>query len=231
MSVLAIQPCCWLCVSLTCLPLGPGQQAANAIRGQKAGWLACHVAHSFMLPSILQSIHRARLPCSRGHRAARQTPYLHFIAELLRTLPGRPLVLLEVRAVSVSLTRRAVTADAVASAAAGILARHGWQSAAFVGHSYGTFVLSRLAQTRAALVQSMTLIDPVSMLTIYPQLLHNFVYRTFHPADGLIDSLRYAFSRDLVIAAVRVHSRTPWCCGVWAGSVQAAVTEECMHSA
>ncbi|KAK9841742.1 hypothetical protein WJX81_000194 [Elliptochloris bilobata] len=79
------------------------------------------------------------------------TPYLHFIAELLRAFPGRPVVLLE---------------------------------------------------TRAALVQSMVLVDPVCMLTIYPQLLHNFVYRTFHPCDGVIDSLRYAFSRDLVIAAV-----------------------------
>ena len=137
-------------------------------------------------------------------RAARaQTPYMHFIAEMLRALPGRPVVLLEVRAVSVSLTRRPVAADAVAAAAAGVLARHGWARAAFVGHSYGTFVCSRLAQTRPALVQSLVLIDPVAMLTIYPQLLHNFVYRAFHPADGLIDSLRYAFSRDLVISAVR----------------------------
>ncbi len=115
-------------------------------------------------------------------RAARaQTPYMHFIAEMLRALPGRPVVLLEVRAVSVSLTRRPVAADAVAAAAAGVLARHGWPRAAFVGHSYGTFVCSRLAQTRPALVQSLVLIDPVAMLTIYPQLLHNFVYRAFHP--------------------------------------------------
>ena len=135
------------------------------------------------------------------------------------------MVLLEVRAVSVSLTRRAVTADAVATAVEGILARHGWQAAAFVGHSYGTFVLSRLAQTRAALVQSMTLIDPVSMLTIYPQLLHNFVYRTFHPSNGLIDSLRYAFSRDLVIAAVRWLWRCLCPRGLWACSVHAAATQ------
>ena len=204
--------------------LGACGQTANAIHLQSwalsLGWYTFDESY---LPPV-QSARRARLPCSCGHRMARQTPYLHFIAELLRTLPGRPLVLLEVRAVSVSLTRRAVTADAVASAAAGILERHGWQSAAFVGHSYGTFVLSRLALTRAALVQSMTLIDPVSMLTIYPQLLHNFVYRTFHPAHGLIDSLRYSFSRDLVIAAVSVHSKRPCCCGVWACSVRAALT-------
>ena len=112
------------------------------------------------------SVFQPRPRCLCG---AAQTPYLHFIAELLRALPGRAVVLMEVRGVSVSLTRRAVSADDIVSAAAGILARHGWASAAWVGHSYGTFVLSRLVQTRRELVQSLVLIDPVCMLTIYPQ--------------------------------------------------------------
>jgi pimeloyl-ACP methyl ester carboxylesterase len=75
-----------------------------------------------------------------------------------------------------------------------------------VGHSYGTFVLSRLAQTAPAVVQSLVLLDPVCMLTIYPQLLKNFVYKPPSLSAGAraalaaVDSARFLFSRDLTVA-------------------------------
>ena len=49
--------------------------------------------------------------------------------------------------------------------------------------------------------------DPVCMLTIYPQLLQNFVYkppRMKFNVIGLVDSLRFVFSRDLLVAEVRL---------------------------
>ena len=51
------------------------------------------------------------------------------------------------------------------------------------------------------------LIDPVCMLTIYPQLLRNFVYKgpnlaTISSLLGIVDSLRFVFSRDLMVAEV-----------------------------
>lgn len=49
--------------------------------------------------------------------------------------------------------------------------------------------------------------DPVCMLTIYPQLLQNFVYkppRMNFNVIGLVDSLRFVFSRDLLVAEVRL---------------------------
>lgn len=51
------------------------------------------------------------------------------------------------------------------------------------------------------------LMDPVCMLTIYPQLLQNFVYkppRMKFNVIGLVDSLRFVFSRDLLVAEVGV---------------------------
>ena len=84
-----------------------------------------------------------------------QTPYLHFIMELVNAFPTRPMVLLEARHVSVGLHLTGRTTDAMADAAADILAKHGWQQAAFMGHSYGTFVLSRMAQMYRPLIQSM----------------------------------------------------------------------------
>ena len=51
------------------------------------------------------------------------------------------------------------------------------------------------------------LMDPVCMLTIYPQLLRNFVYKMpdptrLHSLLGFVASLRFVFSRDLMVAEV-----------------------------
>lgn len=52
-----------------------------------------------------------------------QTPYLHFVAELTRAFPTRPIILLEARHVSVCLSWRAHSTDAMADAAVQILQR------------------------------------------------------------------------------------------------------------
>jgi pimeloyl-ACP methyl ester carboxylesterase len=106
------------------------------------------------------------------------TPYLLFVAALRKRFPRRPLLLLEARHVSVGLfpTRAASTCD-VASAAFEALSINNWRSAAVVAHSYGTFVAARMLAAHPEKVQSLVLLDPVCALTIYPQLLANFVYK------------------------------------------------------
>ncbi len=84
-----------------------------------------------------------------------QTPYIHFIHEIMRAFPTRPIILLESRHVSVCLHWHALSTDEMALAAKEILHKHGWQQAAFIGHSYGTFVMSRIAQLHQSIVQSM----------------------------------------------------------------------------
>ena len=73
----------------------------------------------------------------------------------MRAFPTRPIILLEARHVSVCLHWRALTTDQMAHAAQEILHKHGWDQAAFIGHSYGTFVMSRIAQLHQSIVQSM----------------------------------------------------------------------------
>ena len=84
-----------------------------------------------------------------------QTPYLEFIWQLMKGYPMRPLVLLECRHISLSLCTRAVTPDVVAAALVEVMRRNCWPRAAYVGHSYGTFVLSRIVQMHRHLVESM----------------------------------------------------------------------------
>ena len=79
-------------------------------------------------------------------------PSIHEITLAFRT---RPIVLLEGRHVSVCLSRQAMCSDDMAMAVRDILHNHGWAQAAFIGHSYGTFVLSRIAQIHKPIIQSM----------------------------------------------------------------------------
>ena len=80
---------------------------------------------------------------------------MHFVREIMRAFPTRPIILLESRHVSVCLHWRAHSTDTMAAAASDILKKHGWSQAAFIGHSYGTFVMSRIAQLHQPIVQSM----------------------------------------------------------------------------
>ena len=58
------------------------------------------------------------------------------------------------------------------------------------------------------LVEVQVLVDPVCLMTCYPDLLQNFIYcqpnwsRLFSHV-GLMDALRFVCSRDLLIAEVR----------------------------
>jgi hypothetical protein len=54
-----------------------------------------------------------------------QTPYLHFVSELMRAFPTRPIVLLEARHVSVCLSWRSQSTDDMADVAADILRKYG----------------------------------------------------------------------------------------------------------
>lgn len=113
--------------------------------------------------------------------------------------------MVEVPHVALRLCWEAQAVDDVANAVAAMLRRHGYRRCCVVGHSYGTFVASRLCQLHPELVHSASLLDPVAMLTCYPQLLHNFVYKAptaanFSSLLGAVDLLRFLCSRDLTIA-------------------------------
>ncbi|CAL5226233.1 g9077 [Coccomyxa viridis] len=80
-----------------------------------------------------------------------------------------------------------------------------FSKACIVGHSFGTFVASRLCKLHPEVVKSLVLIDAVCLLTCWPALLYNFIYRK--PAcsldgKGCLDVLRFICSRDLMIAEV-----------------------------
>lgn len=95
-----------------------------------------------------------------------QTPYIQFVHELMKAFPTRPVILLEARHVSICLSWRAVSTCDMADACAEILERHGWKQAAFMAHSYGTFVVTRVSHMHRHLVQSMVRASPGLLLDV-----------------------------------------------------------------
>lgn len=66
-----------------------------------------------------------------------------------------PMIVLEFRHVSMRLCYRAGEVDHAAHAVAAIVQQQGFKEACIVGHSFGTFVASRLCQLHPSLVQSL----------------------------------------------------------------------------
>ena len=88
---------------------------------------------------------------------------------------GHPVICLEYKHVSLRLTQRIPTIDDVAADVVAILDRFDVGRACVVGHSYGTFVGSRLVQQHRDRVHTLCLIDPVCFGMFMPHLLHNFI--------------------------------------------------------
>ncbi len=88
-----------------------------------------------------------------------QTPYIHFMRMLFAATSSHPMIVLEFRHVSMRLCFRAGEVDHAAHAVAAIVQRQGFKEACVVGHSFGTFVASRLCQLHPSLVQSLVSTD------------------------------------------------------------------------
>lgn len=76
---------------------------------------------------------------------------------------GCPLLLPEVRHVSMRLCRRIPTTSEVAARIMKQMDWMGWEKAGFIGHSYGSFLASAIVQQYKGRVQMLALIDPVCL--------------------------------------------------------------------
>ena len=74
---------------------------------------------------------------------------------LFAATASHPMIVLEFRHVSMRLCLRAAEVDQAAHAVAAIVQHQGFKEACIVGHSFGTFVASRLCQLHPSLVQSL----------------------------------------------------------------------------
>jgi pimeloyl-ACP methyl ester carboxylesterase len=123
-------------------------------------------------------------------------PYVPLIQRLAAT--GRPVIALEFKHLAMRWTRRVPTVEEVADSLVALLGALGVERCDAVGHSFGTFYLSRLLRTRPDLVRTASLLDPVCCCMWTGDLISNFVYRPHASRTGLTTWL---IARDLHTAA------------------------------
>jgi pimeloyl-ACP methyl ester carboxylesterase len=110
--------------------------------------------------------------------------FIHGVAGLLLYLPllGRllscraPLLLLDMKHVSLRISPSIPTVDELATALAATLQRHKLLPAVLVAHSYGTLVAGRLLRLQRNAVARVLFVDPVCFGMFMPRLLHGFIY-------------------------------------------------------
>ncbi|KAI8475128.1 MAG: Alpha/Beta hydrolase protein, partial [Monoraphidium minutum] len=129
-------------------------------------------------------------------------PYVQFVLKLAAL--GRPVVAVEWPHLAMRWSTFIPTVDEVrtcvccAGAILGILDAHAIPRAALVGHSFGTFFMSRLQRTAPHRVAAMAFLDPVCMCMWSGHLIRSFVYRPAATKGGLVT---WAISRDIHTAA------------------------------
>ena len=89
-----------------------------------------------------------------------QLPYLGFLWQLLQANGAHPLIVMDLPHVALRPFQRAQSVDAIAAATTHILRQRGFSQACFVGHSFGTFCVSRVCQLFPEIVDS--IVSPAS---------------------------------------------------------------------
>lgn len=148
---------------------GPCNTATNCVFARGDGYFALFATHQGRLGRIVVYHTHARVP---------PTPLLHALTQKIQNkCSDQPMLLLDVRSVSMRFTTTTTDYDTVAHAAANILDTHNLPPAILVAHSYGTLVATRMQRMYAHMLTGLVLLEPVSLLPVWPSLLNNFVYQ------------------------------------------------------
>ena len=128
--------------------------------------------------------------------------YLPFIWLLCQS--GRPILVVEMPHVSTRVCFGTPSIDRLVQDIHEILEHHSFERCIVVGHSYGTFVASRLNTLHPHEVKGLCLIDPVCCVMHNPKLLRTFLYEAFDwstPTALINSAIMHFLSHDPSIAA------------------------------
>jgi len=135
--------------------------------------------------------------------------YVEMIRYILAT--GHPVIVVEYKHVGMRLCSHIPSVDEVTSQVISVLDAEGAGKVCVMGHSYGSFVASRIAQLHKKRLHTLWVVDPVCFAMFMPYLLYNFIYRRprlqlQRPLVLLCDLVLFFASRELHIAATFCRS-------------------------
>eukprot|EP00121_Abeoforma_whisleri_P007805 Awhi_evm2s7137 len=144
--------------------------------------------------------------------------YYFFIHHLLEkkesTCLPIDIFLIDLPHISLTFSQNVPSMDEIVTGCKSVLECHDHQYAHFVGHSFGTCILTRMCQVYPETIQSATFLDPVCFLLYHSDVVYNFVYRA--PNFKIFDILRYLFiSRNVFLQNVLCRNFFWFQCNMW----------------
>jgi len=124
--------------------------------------------------------------------------YYALIKQIMEISPGRAMFIVSLPNISMKLTEDVPSSAEIVPCISDMLSSWGYHSAHFVGHSFGTILISWILQRAPRMVRFATFIDPVCFLLDKPDVCYNFVYRPPSSPTQLL--LSYFGARELFIA-------------------------------
>uniref|UniRef100_A0A7S3PQ22 AB hydrolase-1 domain-containing protein n=1 Tax=Aplanochytrium stocchinoi TaxID=215587 RepID=A0A7S3PQ22_9STRA len=125
-------------------------------------------------------------------------PYINFILELMKHNPGREIFLIQLPNISMTIKEDVHGSTELVSCIELMLHTWGFDSAHFVGHSFGSVVMAYVCKKRKEIMAAATFLDPVCFLLCKPDVSYNFIYREAEKPTHLL--LKYFVAEELYTA-------------------------------
>jgi hypothetical protein len=113
-------------------------------------------------------------------------PYIPFLSEVVATDPDIGIIVVEYMPISMRICHHALASSEFCRQVLQILTRHDIHKFVLIAHSYGTFQATHLLHSPhfSTRIDSLILIDPVSLLLHLPEVAYNFVISPPSPAQA-----------------------------------------------
>ena len=139
----------------------------------------------------VDSVHSDKAPIVMAHGIGGLCAYFDFIRSLLPL--DAPLIVLEIPSVSLHIAPNVPSIEAHVQSMSGILDKHGFEKAVFIGHSFGSSIVSWMVQSRPERVAASVFMDPVVFMLHLTDILKNWTYE--EPVnqlslEGLLDIVK-----------------------------------------
>jgi len=124
--------------------------------------------------------------------------YLKVIMEIVRQDPERPIFILELPHISLTLVNHVPTMEETIESVDEIFHRHNLKSCSWVAHSYGTIVTTWVLKERPKYINKLSFVDPVCFALWEPDLIYNFLYRS--PPGPIHRLCQFFVAQDLLVS-------------------------------
>lgn len=126
--------------------------------------------------------------------------YLKVINAMRNKEPDRTIIVLDLPHISLKLVHQIPSVTQTLEAIDNIFKKHDLTDCSWLGHSYGSIVITWVIRARPHYVNKVNLVDPVCFALWEPDLIRNFLYNS-NPTGPIHHLAQYFVAKDLLVAS------------------------------